>query len=119
MSKIYNMIPGKLLNDTSIVNKIFALIDSVKFDKWVEVNEKVYALKFFEKNKEFYVMYLDPMGVINRLYDVCCDDIVEFMKEHIDYEFMEGIDIAICTKEVDNAVICNHDGQIFLIKEEC
>ena len=43
MGKIYNIIPGKLINDNSIVNRIFTLIDSVEFDKWLEVNKKVYS----------------------------------------------------------------------------
>lgn len=116
MGKIYNIIPGKLINDNSIVNRIFTLIDSVEFDKWLEVNEKVYSLKIFQQNDEFYVMYLDPRGVIERLYVTRCDDIVSFMKERVNYEYGEGVDIAICTKEIDNAVICNHDGQIFMLK---
>ena len=57
-------------------------------------------------------MYLDPRDVIERLYVTCCDDIISFMKERVDYEHGEGVDIAICTKEIANAVICNHDGQI-------
>ena len=117
MSRIYNMIPGDLLKDDSIVNRIFALIDSVEFDKWLEVNDKVYVSNFFKQNKEFYVMYLDPIGVIKRLYITNCDDIISFMKERINYEYGDGIDIAICTKEINNAVICNHDGQIFMLKD--
>ena len=116
MDKIYNIIPGNLIYDKSIVNRISTLIDSVEFDKWLEVNEKVYSLKFFHQNDEFYVMYLDPRGVVERLYVTRCDDIVSFMKERVNYEYGEGIDIAICTKEIDDAVICNHDGQIFRLK---
>ena len=116
MGKIYNIIPGKLINDNSIVNRIFTLIDSVEFDEWLEVNEEVYSLEFFQQNDEFYVMYLDPRGVIERLYVTRCDDIVSFMKERVNYEYGEGVDIAICTKEIANAVICNHDGQIFMLK---
>ena len=44
MSKIYNIIPGSLINDSSIVNRIFTLILSVEFDEWLEVNDKVYSL---------------------------------------------------------------------------
>ena len=116
MGKIYNIIPGKLINDNSIVNRIFTLIDSVEFDKLLEVNKKVYSFKFFQQDVEFYVMYLDPRGVIERLYVTRCDDIVSFMKERVNYEYGEGVDIAICTKKIDNAVICNHDGQIFMLK---
>ncbi len=116
MSKIYNIIPGILINDSSIVDRIFTLMDSIEFDNWIKVNEKVYSLEFFEKNNEFYVMYLDPRGVIKKLYSTCRDDIVGFMKDRINYEYGEGVDIAICTKEISNAVICNHDGQIFILK---
>lgn len=63
-------------------------------------------------------MYLDPGGVIKRLYITGRDEIIGFMRTHIDYEHGEGVDIAICTKEISNAVICNHDGQVFLL-EEC
>ncbi len=116
MSKIYNNIPGDLINDRSIANRIFALIESVDFNEWLEVNEEVYSLELFKQNEEFYVMYLDPRGVIERLYVTYCDDIVCFMKEQISYEFGDGVDIAICTKDIANAVICNHDGQIFVLK---
>ena len=116
MSKIYNIIPGNLINDSSIVNKIFALIDSTEFGNWLEVNEKVYSSEFFQQNDEFYVMYLDPRGMIERLYVTQCDDIVGFMKERVSYECGDGVDIAVCTKDITNAVICNHDGQTFVLK---
>lgn len=116
MKKIYNNIPGTLLNDSTIVNKIFKLINSIEFDEWIEVNGEIYSSDFFKTNDEFYVLYLDPRGVIKRLYRTCCDDIVSFMKDHINYEEGDGVDIAISTKEIDNATICNHDGQIFMLK---
>ena len=115
MSKIYNIIPGDLINDTSIVNRIFALIDSIEFDDWIEVNEKIYSSEFFRQNDEFYVMYLDPRGVIERLYVTHSDDIVGFMKERVSYECGDGVDIAVCTKDITNVVICNHNGQIFVL----
>ena len=118
MGKIYNIIPGKLINDNSIVNRIFTLIDSVEFDKWLEVNKRFTLLNFFNKTSSFYVMYLDPRGVIERLYVTRCDDIVSFMKERVNYEYGEGVDIAYLHKKIDNAVICNHDGQIFMLKSE-
>lgn len=116
MTRIYNIIPGNLVNDSIIADRIFALIDSVEFDDWIEVNEKIYASEFFQLNKEFYVMYLDPRGIIKKLYVSSSAEILSFMKENISYEYGEGIDIAICKKEVDNAVICNHDGQIYILK---
>lgn len=116
MSKIYNIIPGNLINDSTIVSRILELIDSIEFEEWLEVNENVYSLEFFQENEEFYVMYLAPGGVIERLYVTNCDDIVAFMRERVDYEHGEGIDLAVCTKEIANVVICNHDGQIFMLK---
>lgn len=116
MSKIYNIIPGVLNNDVSIIDRIFTLIDNVKFVEWIEVNEQVYSLEFFQRNDEFYVMYLDPQEVIKKLYITCRNDIVHFMKTHINYKYGDGIDIVICTKEINNAVVCNHDGQIFILK---
>lgn len=61
-------------------------------------------------------MYLDPRGVVKKLYISCCADMIDFMKERIDYAHGDGIDIAICPKDVCNAVVCNHDGQIFILK---
>lgn len=116
MKKIYNCIPGDFIDDSTIVNRIFTLIHSIEFDAWIEINETIYSSDFFKDNDEFYVLYLDPRGVIKRLYNTCRNEIVGFMKDHIDYEEGEGIDIAICTKEFNNAVICNHDGQIFILK---
>lgn len=74
-------------------------------------------MNFFTNNQEFYVLFLDPRGIIERLYITSCSDIMHFMKEHINIEYGEGVDIAICTKKIDNALICNHDGQIFLLNE--
>lgn len=61
-------------------------------------------------------MYLDPRGLIKKLYLTSCSDIIDFMIKNIDFKYGEGIDIAICTKDITNAVICNHDGQVFLLK---
>lgn len=57
------------------------------------------------------------MGVINKLYITCCNDIIQFMKERINYEHGDGVDIAICTKNINNALICNHDGQVFQLRK--
>lgn len=118
MKKIYNIIPGSRIKDNSIVNRIFKLIDSVAFYNWIEINERVYSSNFFHFYDEFYVIYLDPNGLINHLYITCCQDIIKFMKAHINFEHGDGVDLAVCTKEICNAVICNHDGQIFVLKEE-
>lgn len=82
----------------------------------VEINKDVQFLNFLE-NGEFYVMYLDPAGVVQKLYATSCVDLIDFMREHIQYESGDGVNITICTKEMSNAVICNHDGQIFVIKD--
>lgn len=118
MRKIYNIIPGKLISEDYVTNKIFSLIDSVEFNKWLEVNEDIYSSDFFKENDEFYVLYLDPAGKMKKLYITKSDDIFNFMKERINYNYGEGADIAICTKSIDNAIICNHDGQIFLLSDK-
>lgn len=116
MGKIYNSIPGILIHKDSISDKIFALLDRIAFDDWIEVNEKIYSSRFFSQNDAFFVMYLDPRGVIQRLYFTPRADIIAFMKEHINYKHGDGIDIAICPKDIRNAVVCNHDGQIFYLQ---
>lgn len=116
MKKIYNFIPGELINNKVIESRIYELIASIDFEKWIEVDERVYSLEFFQQYEEFYVMYLDPQGLVEKLYNTYRRDIIDFMKERISYEYGEGVDIAICTKQIDNAVICNHDGQIFILK---
>lgn len=116
MSKIYNIIPGKRIEDSLMMRRILELIDSIGYDDWIELDEDIYSLDFFQNNQELYVMYLDPRGIIERLYITPCKDILYFMKERINKEYGEGVDIVICTKEIENVVICNHDGEIFLIK---
>ena len=116
--RIYHIIPGVLINDKSIVNRISTLLDSIPFNKWIEVNEKIYSSNFFQQYDEFYVMYLDPQGLVERLWVTGCQDIVSFMKDRVSYEYGDGVDMAICTKEINNAVICNHDGQVFMLKEQ-
>ncbi len=66
--KIYNIIPGKQIEDNSIIDSIFSLLDSVSFSEWIELNEDIYNEVFFKMYEEFYVMYLDPAGIIKRLY---------------------------------------------------
>ncbi|MBQ5560608.1 MAG: hypothetical protein IIT46_12685 [Lachnospiraceae bacterium] len=116
MRKIYDYIPGEHISDKFIADSIYELIKSINFSKWVEVDERVYLLDFFLENEDFYVIYLDPGGVVERLYKTCREDIINFMKEHINFKYGEGVDIAICTRMIDNAVVCNHDGQIFILK---
>ncbi len=118
MQKIYNIIPGVPVYDNSFMYNIFTLIDSVKFYNWIEVNEDIYNCNFLKKHKEFYVLYLDPAGIVKRLFLTQCTEIIIFMKERINYAHCEGVDIAICTTQFDNAVICNHDGQVFLLFED-
>ena len=113
--RIYNIIPGKQIEDSSIIDSIFSLLDSVSFSEWIELNEDIYNEDFFNIYEEFYVMYLDPAEIIKRLYLSTCEEIVTFMKEYINCRYSEGVDIAICTKQINNAVICNHDGQVFLL----
>lgn len=116
MSRIYNIIPGCQVDDSAVMERIFALLAHVKFDTWIEVNERIYSMDFFRQRDEFYVMYLDPRGVIKKLYRTCGEDIVGFMKEYIDWERGDGVDIVICTDDICNAVVCNHDGQIFVLE---
>lgn len=117
--KIYNIIPGRQIDDNSIIDSIFFLLESVSFDKWIELNEDIYNEDFFLKcMKHFMLCILTLAGVIKRLYISKREEILTFMKERINYRHSEGVDIAICTIRIDNAVICNHDGQVFLLLEE-
>lgn len=49
MGKIYNCIPGILIHDSSIMNRILTLLDSVQFNKWIEVNEKSLFIPIFSR----------------------------------------------------------------------
>lgn len=51
--RIYNMIPGKMISEEFIMNRIIELIDSVEYNKWIELNEKVYSLDFLNKMMSF------------------------------------------------------------------
>ncbi len=115
MLRIYNIIHGTPVYENSIMDNIFTLIDSVKFNSWIEVNEDIYNCNLFKRHQEFYVLYLDPAGIVKKLFLTQCTEIINFMKEHINYAHCEGIDIAICPAQFNNAVICNHDGQVFLL----
>ena len=52
MLRIYNIIPGTPVYENSIMDNIFTLIDSVKFNNWIEVNEDIYNCNLFKRAKQ-------------------------------------------------------------------
>ena len=78
--KIYNIIPGKQIEDSFIIDSIFSLLDSVSFSEWVELNEDIYNEDFFKMYGEFYVMYLDPAGII---IDIVKGLILQFVQNRL------------------------------------
>ena len=115
--KIYNIIPGEMIQDDNTMKKIEELINSIQFTDWEEINEDVYSKGILINNNEFYVMYIDPWGDIKRLFITARDQIMRFMKERINYEHGDGVDMVICNKDISNAIVCNHDGQVYELKK--
>lgn len=60
--KIYNIIPGKQIEDSSIINSIFSLLDSVSFSEWIELNEDIYNEVFLKCMRNFMLCILILQG---------------------------------------------------------
>lgn len=60
--KIYNIIPGKQIEDSSIIDSIFSLLDSVSFSEWIELNEDIYNEVFLKCMRNFMLCILIPQG---------------------------------------------------------
>lgn len=60
--KIYNIIPGKQIEDSSIIDSIFSLLDSVSFSEWIELNEDIYNEVFLKCMRNFMLCILILQG---------------------------------------------------------
>ena len=57
-------------------------MDKIK-EKFLEIQDK--------RHPEFYVLYLDPAGIVKKLFLAQYTEIINFMKEHINYAHCEGM----------------------------
>jgi|GEM_PF-2619701 len=89
-------------------------IDNMR--SWIRIDEGVYELDIFVKYEEFYLLYKHPVHEkMDKLFYVSRDELVQFMKDRIDTKRSEGIDIIICSKDFSKLIVCNHDGEIYIV----
>ena len=115
MKKSYNLIPGERIENVELVNTIKQLISTVDIKDWIVLDEDSY-LSYLSYFNNCYVLYLDPKGIIIRLYKVEYKELSSFLKNNSSPIYGYGIDIAVCPLSIDNAVIFNHDGEAFLLR---
>jgi hypothetical protein len=81
----------------------------------VELNS--FVDKFIRNDDDYWVWYEHPVHAKkNRLFSVSGKQLRGFLKEEIHPERQEGLDITIMSHNETCLAICNHDGQVFVIK---
>lgn len=123
--KIEKLIPGNRIqsnNKEKIQKVILTRINANNGDNysninsWKRVDNDIYESSVIKKNEDFYILYIHPIHeYMNKLFETKVDVLIEFMKKYINYERGDGIDIVIATKDFNELIVCNHDGEIFLL----
>lgn len=105
MKKIYDIIPGKDINDSEIKDEIFKLIKSVKFEEWRNISNEFFSIDYFLEDNLYYILYLDPIGIVDRLTSCTGKEVILFLSDRIDFECSDGIDIAVYNRETKNVIV--------------
>ena len=113
--KVYNLIPGERVDNIEIVETIKCKIANVELNDCIMENEQSY-ISYISGFHDCYVLYLDPMNIIIRLYKVDSNKLLSFLSSNISFYYGRGLDIAVCSLDIDCVIVFNHDGQAFLIK---
>jgi hypothetical protein len=80
------------------------------------VGKEVFDSAFFANNSAFYMLYEHPVHWNrNRLFYVEKMDLLHFLDAKIYPERMEGLDVTIVTTDLQGFLICNHDGEMYLL----
>ncbi|WP_438447654.1 hypothetical protein [Gorillibacterium sp. sgz5001074] len=90
-------------------------VENIK--NWVQVNNQVYNTDAFSSQKGYYLFYKHPIhNYQDKLFLTNKSDVIAFLKDRIYPDREEGLDVIVATEDYSNIIVCNHDGQIFLVK---
>ena len=117
------MFPGKKVGKEGkkIIDEIIHQLNPQKiahFDlknNWIRIDNEVYKLGFFKVVKYFYLFYKHPVhDYLDKLFISAQEELLSFLKNHIDPEKGEGVDVIIASSDLSHIIVCNHDGEIYL-----
>jgi hypothetical protein len=86
-------------------------------ENWVQVGKKVYNSDAFFSEEGYYLFYKHPIhDYQDKLFLTNKTDVIAFLKDRINPDREEGLDVIVATEDYSKIIVCNHDGQIFLVK---
>lgn len=86
-------------------------------EQWRKLNNEIFDLGLLDEGSYFYLLYKHPVHDFkDKLFKANGKEIARFLRENMDPDKMEGLDLIISSVDMSCIVICNHDGEIFLAK---
>ncbi len=82
----------------------------------VPVGKEVLGSNFFADSDTFYLYYEHPvLQRRKKMYLVHKDDLMSFLNANIEPDRMEGLDVTVSDPELRWFLICNHNGEMYLL----
>ena len=83
----------------------------------VPTGMEVFCSDFFVGNDTFYLLYEHPvLQDRKKFFLVEKDELLFFLKDKINPDRMEGLDVTVATPDLRMFLICNHDGEMYLLR---
>ena len=120
------MIPGKRINNKDELKKITQrMLKHINPEKkssyealltWVRIDKNIYQKDWLRSEQEFYLLFKHPVhDYLDSLFIVNGNTLSKFMKDNIDVDRMEGVDLIVTSHDFLHSFVCNHDGEIYLV----
>jgi hypothetical protein len=82
----------------------------------VPVGKEVFRSDFFAGSDSFYLLCEHPvLQGKKRLFFVDREELLAFLNAEINPDRMEGLDITVARPDLCRFLICNHDGEMYLL----
>jgi len=82
----------------------------------IPVGNEVFGSDFLAGGDTFYLYYEHPvLQRRKKLFVVHKDDLLSFLNAKIKPDRMEGLDVTVADPELRRFLICNHDGEMYLL----
>lgn len=110
--------------EKQIISEIIAKLPPLYSDsdeysnKWVTSDSRILCKpETLEDFEECYLLYnKHPVhSYLDRLFVVSRENLIPLLQEKINTKKGEGIDIIISKKDLTKSIMCNHDGEVFLL----
>ena len=114
MGRLYDIIPGKQIDNIIIVDKLFEVKKNALINNYVRVDEFNIFETTIKNDEYYYLIYLDPKGIINRYFICEGSELIDFIQDRIDSYYGNGIDMLIVNLDFIEILMTTHDGDIYL-----